>query len=109
MLYNRDYGKLTENNLEYAPRNIQIDLTWYIPGQEEHYLQAGYLHIVHTPCPDDGKYYESHWGIVDGHITEVWEEKPIPPEPEPEPDPFLDLQEATIDHEYRITLLELGV
>lgn len=37
----------------------------------------------------------------------------VMPEPEPEPaqpnDPIADLEELVVDHEYRLTLMELGV
>lgn len=53
---------------------------------------------------------------IDGimEITE-WQALPIPePEPEPEPDPenvdpFEAVDSMLVDHEYRITLMELGL
>lgn len=34
---------------------------------------------------------------------------PRPPEPPPPPDPLADLDALTLDHAFRLTLLELGV
>ena len=107
---NTNYAKFIDShNLEYAPTNIEIGTTWYIPGQPEHYIQAGYKEVVNTPYPDDGKYYESSWEEKEEEIVQVWTETDPPPGPEPYVDPILDLQEAVVDQEYRITLLELGV
>lgn len=43
--------------------------------------------------------------------TEAWEawKASQPPEPEPEPTPQEDTDALLVDHEYRLTLLELGV
>lgn len=103
---NSDYGKLENGILTYAPTNVEIGDVWYIPAQPEHLLEAGYMQIIHTPYPTDGKYYTSHFEISEGNIVEVWEETDPP---SPLEDPMTDLEEMTIDHEYRLTLLELGV
>lgn len=49
--------------------------------------------------------------VEDGKITGVAQGAVPAPEPEPAPEPTEgdDLMAMTIDHEYRITLLELGV
>ena len=49
--------------------------------------------------------------VVDGEITGVAQGEIPTPEPEPDPGPTAenDLMEMAIDHEYRITLLELGL
>lgn len=109
MLYNRNYGKLVGQSLQYAPKNIEIDGTWYIPASGERLISQGYYFIVDTPYPTDGKSYAMSWIQEEDRIVKVWTEIPTPPQPEPEPDPIVDLQEASVDHEYRITLLELGV
>ena len=43
--------------------------------------------------------------------VEAWEawKASLPPAPEPEPDPQDDTDQMLVDHELRITLLELGV
>lgn len=109
MLYNRNFGKLNGQSLEYAPKNIKIEDTWHIPASDEQLMSQGWMKIVDTPYPTDGKSYAMSWEIQDNQIVKVWTEVPTPPQPEPEPDPIVDLQEASVDHEYRITLLELGV
>lgn len=54
--------------------------------------------------------------IEDGIVTaftpvpaawEAWKAS-LPTEPEPTPDPSADRDELLVDHEYRLTLLELG-
>lgn len=80
MLYNREYGRLVDNNLEYAPRNVEIDNTWYIPAGEEQFLQAGYYPIENTFYPQDGKIYSSSWELRDNKIVQVWMEIPEPPD-----------------------------
>ena len=109
MLYNYEFGKLTDEVLEYAPKNIEVENTWYIPASEEILFQSGYKKIVNTPYPDDGKYYVGSWEVQDGEIVQIWTETTPPSEPEPPEDPMIDLEDMTVDHEYRITLLELGV
>lgn len=49
--------------------------------------------------------------VVDGEITGVAQGEIPTPEPEPDHGPTAedDLMEMAIDHEYRITLLELGL
>ena len=49
--------------------------------------------------------------VTDGQITGVAQGEIPTPEPEPDPGPTAedDLLEMAIDHEYRITLLELGL
>lgn len=107
MLYNYNYGKLSNQFIEYAPRNIDIDGTWYIPATGEQLESQGWMHVVDTPYPIDGKNYKMSWEVQNNEIVKVWTE--TTPPPAPEPDPIVDLQEASVDHEYRITLLELGV
>lgn len=110
MLYNNDFGTLENSIIAYAPKNLELNGTWYCPCIDDNlYIEAGYMRIVNTPYPDDGKYYVSSWEVQDGQIVQVWTETTPPPEPEPPEDPVLDLEDMTVDHEYRITLLELGV
>ena len=110
MLYNYNFGQLNGQAITYAPKNLEVNNTWYIPCLDENlYIEAGYMKIINTPYPDDGKYYIGSWEIQEGQIVKVWTEITPPPEPEPEVDPVVDLEEMAVDHEYRITLLELGV
>ena len=76
MLYNRNYGKLINKELEYAPRNIEIGDTWYIPATNEQLESQGYYHIIDTPYPDDGKNYGFSWEIQNNQIVKVWIEIP---------------------------------
>ena len=47
---------------------------------------------------------------IDGVLTVTgWKAGELPPEPEPEPTEEDDIEMLLVDHEYRITLLELGV
>lgn len=49
--------------------------------------------------------------VADGEITGVSQGTIPQPEPTPEPEPTAedDLMEMAIDHEYRVTMLELGL
>lgn len=48
--------------------------------------------------------------IIDGVLTVTsWTAGELPPEPEPEPSAEDDVELMLVDHEYRLTLLELGV
>ena len=80
MLYNKDYGKLVFDMLEYAPKNAQINGTWYIPATGEQLLSIGYYEIVDTPYPTDGKNYQSSWEIQGTQLVKIWTEIPIPPD-----------------------------
>lgn len=108
MLYNTNFGKLNNQALEYAPKNIKIDGTWYIPASEENLISKGWMKIFDTPYPTDGKTYAMKWMIEDNQIVKVWVEV-LPPQSESELDSVIDLEEIIIDLEYKITLLELGV
>ena len=47
---------------------------------------------------------------IEGVLTVTsWTAGTIPPEPEPEPSAEDDIELMLVDHEYRLTLLELGV
>lgn len=80
MLYNRDYGKLVFSRLEYAPKNAQINGTWYIPATGEQLISIGYYEIVDTPYPTDGKNYQGTWEVQGTQLVRVWTEIPDPPD-----------------------------
>lgn len=109
MLYNYNFGQLNNQSLIYAPKNLEFNDDLYIPASDEILIEAGYYPIVDTPYPDDGNYYIGSWVIQNNQIIKVWTQTEPPEPPEPVDDPLLDLEEMTIDHEYRLTLLELGV
>ena len=55
--------------------------------------------------PEDFDFEHMHdYIFMDGK----WIYDPLP-EPEPEPDPMTDMLAMALDHEYRLTLMELGV
>jgi len=82
MLYNYNYGTLNElNNIVYAPKNIRIGDTWYIPALPEDLTRAGYYEIQTTPYPQDDKTYDSRWEIQEDKIVQVWYEVPAPIDP----------------------------
>jgi len=73
MLYNYNYGKLSSiGYLTYAPKNIQVEGTWYIPATEEQLINQGYLPIIDTPYPSEEGNYSASWEIQDGQIVKVW-------------------------------------
>lgn len=48
--------------------------------------------------------------VIDGVLTVTgWTAGELPPEPQPEPTEEDDIEMLLVDHEYRITLLDLGV
>lgn len=48
--------------------------------------------------------------VIDGVLTVTsWTAGEMPPTPDPEPSAEDDIEMLLVDHEYRITLLELGV
>ena len=68
------YAKFVNNNLQYAPRTITIGQTHYNPAPESWLADNGYLPVVETPYPDDGKYYAGSWVERDGQIVRMWTE-----------------------------------
>ena len=77
MLYNYNYGKLINGNLIYAPLNLQIDNTWYIPATKEQYIHENYLEIIDTEQPTPG-FYTYHWEQQNDKIVKVWEKQEDP-------------------------------
>ena len=81
MNYNLNYGTLDENNnLIYAPQNVEINDNWYIPATGEQLVEAGYYKIVNTPYPTDKKEYTYSWEIIGDEVVKIWTEVPIPPD-----------------------------
>lgn len=74
MLYNRNFGKLiSETQMEYAPRNIEIDGTWYIPASIEQLISEGYYEINYIEYPQDGNNYSEIWYIEDNKLIRDWQ------------------------------------
>lgn len=72
MLYNKDFGKLNNNELEYAPLNGKVGNTWYAPLGEVQLRTLGYKYIENTPCPTDGKNYVKGWKELKNKIKVTW-------------------------------------
>ena len=68
------YAKLSAGALKYAPRTVTVGRTHYSPAPESWLAENGYLPVVETPYPDDGKYYAGSWAERDGQIVRVWTE-----------------------------------
>ena len=78
MLYNRNFGKLNGQSLEYAPQNELYNGSWYIPASETILRKLGWKQIVDTPYPSDGKSYTMSWKETAKQIKKVWTRVPDP-------------------------------
>ena len=65
------YGKIVGGQLEYAPADIIINNTKYIPATEGALKSQGYKEIVYTDYPQDGNTYTEAWTETDV-ITQTW-------------------------------------
>lgn len=68
------YGKIENNNLILAPQTISVADTVYYNPTDDIYIEQGYLPIVTTPYPNDGKEYIETWQESDGSIVCTWTE-----------------------------------
>lgn len=73
---NRDFGKLIDGQLQYAPMPLKINGVSVYTNVRNTYFKEGYSAIVRTEMPSkEGYYYTSSWQQTDSRtITEVWEE-----------------------------------
>ena len=82
---NRNFGKLTGDELTYAPRSLIIDGREIWNPRAETYAQAGYLPVVDaapSEPPREGYHYAPDgWEERDGAIRRVWREEANPPPP----------------------------
>lgn len=69
---NTRYGKVTGGALEYAPTNLEVDLTIYKPAPDYILEEAGYKRIETTPYPDSRDIYTSSWEEREDKIIQVW-------------------------------------
>lgn len=69
---NTRYGKVTGGALEYAPTNLEVDLTIYKPAPDYILEEAGYKRIETTPYPDSRDIYTSSWEEREDKIVQVW-------------------------------------
>lgn len=74
-----NYGKLENGSLIYAPGAVTKGDTYYCPYPKEMLIEDGWMEIVETPYPSDGKSYNGSWEVKDGKIVRVWT---VVPEPE---------------------------
>ena len=82
---NRNFGRLTEGELTYAPSSLVIDGHTILNPTAESYAAAGYL-PVDTSAPSDPPREGYHWTPDgweerDGAIRRVWREEANPPPP----------------------------
>lgn len=80
---NRNYGKLTDGKLTYAPSYLFIDGITYGAPTKDQYEAHGYLEIRRaTASAPEGQYISgSHYEERDGAICEVYEYAAIQPMP----------------------------
>lgn len=89
---NRNFGRLTEGELTYAPSSLVIDGHTILNPTAESYAAAGYLPVDTSepsePAPEGFHYEPRGWEIFDDdrspvarHIRRVWEIVANPPPP----------------------------
>ena len=89
---NRNFGRLTEGELTYAPSSLVIDGHTILNPTAESYAAAGYLPVYTSepsePAPEGFHYEPRGWEIFDDdsspvarHIRRVWEIVANPPPP----------------------------
>lgn len=93
MKFNRNFAKLENGVLTYAPVPLVIDGENVWTNDETIYLEQGYYKVVRTEVPvNEGFYYTEYWEIEGDEIVQKWEEHVVEPEPEePEPVPEPDV------------------
>lgn len=69
---NTKYGKIIDGVFEYAPTNLEVDLTVYKPAPDYILEEAGYKSVETVPYPDDGNIYASSWTEDENVIRQVW-------------------------------------
>lgn len=75
------YAKLNSGTLEYAPSTVTVGQTHYNPTPASWLEEHGYLPVIETAYPQDGKYYVGSWVEQDGNIVRVWMEEEAPETP----------------------------
>lgn len=68
------YVKIIDNNLEYAPKEIEIDKKRIINPNESMLLELGYKPFKNTFYPNDGKHYKQSYVENENDITLIWED-----------------------------------
>ena len=82
---NRNYGKLVNGAIVYAPKNLLIGGVLYAGPTAEQYAACGYYPIVSTKPEKDGAYFVSteYGDLVDGRIVRRYDERTIVAPPPP--------------------------
>jgi len=82
---NRNFGKLIEGVVTYAPSVLVLDGRTILNPNAESYAAAGYLPVVDAAPsvpPREGYHYNPDgWEERDGAIRRVWREEANPPPP----------------------------
>lgn len=81
---NRNFGKLTDGKLTYAPKTLWDGDTCYCNPTTEQYAAQGWLHVIdEKPSEKIGVYYvPTGWEERDGAIWRTYREEPlVPPAP----------------------------
>jgi hypothetical protein len=68
------FGKLINGNLQFAPSMLRIGNKDHYRPSNELYLSQGYLPIVETPYPYNGKQYRAEYQNQGNKIVLVWVE-----------------------------------
>ena len=77
------YAKLIENQLEFAPRTVMIDNTYYNPTPLSWLQTNGWKLVQYNKQPDyeEGWYYEEKWEETKTELVQKWiKRKEIEPE-----------------------------
>lgn len=75
---NKNFGKIVNGELQYAPTNLRYKNTYYCPADDALFKKVGYKKVVDTPCPDDDRQYIGKWEESSKEIVKVWEEVSVP-------------------------------
>lgn len=82
---NRNFGKLTDGKLTYAPETLRIGDTFKMCPTAEDYAAQGWLHVIdEKPTGKVGVYYiPDGWDERDGAIRRTYREEPLVPPDHP--------------------------
>ena len=74
MKINRNYGKITQGRISYAPNRLIINGRQVFNGSEGQYVAAGWLPIAVQPKPEvpQGSYITANFAEQDGQIIKSW-------------------------------------
>ena len=81
---NRNYGKMNDGSITYAPETLYIDGKLVLAPRAEHFAAAGWLKIYdEKPVEKEGvRFIPSGWEARDGAIYRTYREEPlVPPAP----------------------------